>query len=700
MITLQNITKIYKKKRIIDNLNLELPNVGLVLFKGINGSGKSTLLNIISNRINYDGKVIFSDDINIKKDLYYSFSEDVLYANLNVKQKTDLLLNSEEIDRFNNYITKFNLEYILNRKIFSLSSGEKQKLELIYVFSKEEKIILIDEPFEFIDRDSKPLFINEIIKLSKKSLIIETCHSIIHESDIIIHFDNGLINKEIINDTLGLKNYPINKKINHHVFKNSFKIFPHKPLKFIIPFNLILLIFSFILNIFINVSILNDRKIFDNVFSNYSVLTLKGDKEHNAIEYHDSKKSNGHKYFDLTKNYNVIPKDDIIYNGENYQIKDYEIFISDYIYDCKTKKTDYFFYNHNQYNYPIISNSMKLIYDPDKFNISLPFDKNKIKPVFKIYRTDYINYLPNENDNKEEKEMKLTILKDRIDNYYNFAVVNKKTFTDYFNTFNDELTKEEYINKYNNKVYTQNILPFIYYKDSTVSIDIALTDFLNHYPDDAYYKNDEFFCDFIFGREYLNLPYEWFDQDEYWNKYYDFQFEDLNLHLKLVKKTNRPITEMPYNGIVVSFDTFKTIYQQLDIKHKYYLGSNNNEQLKINTPSNLDDIYNNLNNYDFSGKEIYKNQVILLNSISESSSILILVLVSVISILLIIYFIFFIRPQYKIEKSLLYKNYNKFEVITLNYLPRIILIIITISMSILLSSLLFEPIMKLLGVLL
>ena len=60
MIRISNLCKIIKDRKILNNINLNLPSSGIVVLCGENGSGKTTLLNIIGMMDdNYDGDILF-----------------------------------------------------------------------------------------------------------------------------------------------------------------------------------------------------------------------------------------------------------------------------------------------------------------------------------------------------------------------------------------------------------------------------------------------------------------------------------------------------------------------------------------------------------------------------------------------------------------------------------------------------------------
>ena len=86
MIRINNLTKIYKSKRrsrckALDNINLTLPNKGLVFVLGKSGSGKSTLLNLIGGLDNITKGSIIVDGNNIS---YFNKKEFCDYRNTHI----------------------------------------------------------------------------------------------------------------------------------------------------------------------------------------------------------------------------------------------------------------------------------------------------------------------------------------------------------------------------------------------------------------------------------------------------------------------------------------------------------------------------------------------------------------------------------------------------------------------------------------
>lgn len=200
MITLSHINKSFDDKSgkitILDDVSFTLPNNGFVSLCGKSGCGKTTLLKMIAGKIkNFDGTILY-DNVNVLKEknkdkffaknVFYLKYNDNFFLSLKVKQAIKFYLNKKEIDRANNYIKKFSLEALENKKISNLSSGELQKISLCFALAKKAKITILDEPICNIDSASIDMFLKEIKILSKESLVIYVSH---FERDIANYYD-------------------------------------------------------------------------------------------------------------------------------------------------------------------------------------------------------------------------------------------------------------------------------------------------------------------------------------------------------------------------------------------------------------------------------------------------------------------------------------------------------------------------------
>jgi len=162
MLTLNNINKCFNKIKVIDGLSLEINRGDRVAILGSNGSGKSTLLKIILGLLTPDSGIINKEDILIG---YASQNSRSFYMRLTAQDNL-LFFSSIYAKRklskikyqINSYASSLNISNLLGKKMFNLSKGEIQKIMFLRSIINEPELILFDEAFVNIDKDSKKLF--------------------------------------------------------------------------------------------------------------------------------------------------------------------------------------------------------------------------------------------------------------------------------------------------------------------------------------------------------------------------------------------------------------------------------------------------------------------------------------------------------------------------------------------------------------
>ena len=227
MLTLENISKSIKTKKIVDSISFDIKPGTINGLLGPNGAGKTTTFYLIAGLIKCDsGKVVFDgEDITSfpmhkrsKIGIKYLPQEPSIFQNLSVYENLYGLAEisfqtKEEIASFmDQSIQEFNLAEILSLKGRQLSGGQRRKVEIARTLAAQPKVILLDEPFAGID----PIAIEEIkqvlISLTKKNIaILITDHNVreaLEICDKAIVINNGgiiamgskddLINNELV----------------------------------------------------------------------------------------------------------------------------------------------------------------------------------------------------------------------------------------------------------------------------------------------------------------------------------------------------------------------------------------------------------------------------------------------------------------------------------------------------------------------
>lgn len=207
MLILKNISMQYRGSNnlILNNINLNFGENGLVSILGPSGCGKTTLLNIIGGLDKpTSGSVLFdgADITKLKRkeiDRYHNQIVGFVYQNYNLIDYLNVVDNIELINK-NIYIEElleqFNLSNKKSKKIKNLSGGEKQRAAIARSISNNPKILLCDEPTGALDTKTGHTIMKFLKSISSEILVIVVTHNKeLAElySDRIIFLEDGCI---------------------------------------------------------------------------------------------------------------------------------------------------------------------------------------------------------------------------------------------------------------------------------------------------------------------------------------------------------------------------------------------------------------------------------------------------------------------------------------------------------------------------
>ena len=243
MIEIKALNKIYKTKNhkkvhALKDINLTLPDSGMVFVIGKSGSGKSTLLNLIGGLDDITSGSVIADGNDIKKlnvrklsnyrssYVGFIFQDYHLLEEFNVKENIELGADIANTNIDTSRILKVvGLEGYENRFIDELSGGQQQRVAIARSLAKEVKVILADEPTGNLDKETTKQILDLLKELSKDILVIVVSHNLEDANfyaDRIISLDHG----RLVSDREKQKNY-----INEFSIKNNTLFLPyHKDL--------------------------------------------------------------------------------------------------------------------------------------------------------------------------------------------------------------------------------------------------------------------------------------------------------------------------------------------------------------------------------------------------------------------------------------------------------------------------------------
>lgn len=230
MIKITNLTKRYKNelKNTLNNINLTLPNKGLVFILGNSGAGKTTLASLIGGMDNeFEGSIKINDielkdkdndDLSDYRSNYISFSFQNGFLDLNETVQNEILkplkLLDIEYEEYLKYLINiFELNGFENKKIKNLSGGERKRVSLIKALIKKSPIIILDEPTAGLNKKLSIVVFNELKKLANYSLILVITHDLEFVKDAsFIKLSDGKILESKINGSY--INYEQDKEVD------------------------------------------------------------------------------------------------------------------------------------------------------------------------------------------------------------------------------------------------------------------------------------------------------------------------------------------------------------------------------------------------------------------------------------------------------------------------------------------------------
>ncbi len=189
---------IIKKNVIFKDINLKLNSQSILIVNGKNGSGKTSFLKLIAGFIKPTAGNITCVDHNIKDyledyihDFSYLATDDIFNYEFLTKYYLNLWAQIYEAkESLESVIHYFNLKNILNLQIKQISSGWKKRLLLAKIMLENKMILLLDEPFNFLDQMGSDLLINMInSKLLSGGIVILTSNQKIDQFKTAQHIN-------------------------------------------------------------------------------------------------------------------------------------------------------------------------------------------------------------------------------------------------------------------------------------------------------------------------------------------------------------------------------------------------------------------------------------------------------------------------------------------------------------------------------
>ncbi len=208
-IEIRNVTKVIKKTKVIDNVNITFEGGKIYGLSGKNGCGKTMLMRLISGLIYpTEGEVVIDGKI-LGKDCSFPKSIGLLIENPafleeytayeNLRMLNGVGGNRLDKEEILSLIKSVGLDPHDSRKYYKFSLGMRQRLGIAAAIMGKPDVILLDEPINAIDEDGVSEIRDLIRSLSGEDrIIIIACHDkeeMEYMADEIIYMKDGKIVK-------------------------------------------------------------------------------------------------------------------------------------------------------------------------------------------------------------------------------------------------------------------------------------------------------------------------------------------------------------------------------------------------------------------------------------------------------------------------------------------------------------------------
>ena len=206
MLEIKGLTKKFKKRTVLRDINLSLEFGNIYGFIGANGSGKSVFFKTICGFLKPDKGTVTVNGKTIGKEIDFLSSLGVVIEKPGFIENYNQFENLKYLAQINNIIDDKKIIEVLHRvgldtnnkeKVKTFSLGMRQRLAIAQAIMEDQKIIILDEPFNGLDKNGCNQIKNLLMELkSPDRLILLTSHiegDIDSLSDYIFEFSDGKI---------------------------------------------------------------------------------------------------------------------------------------------------------------------------------------------------------------------------------------------------------------------------------------------------------------------------------------------------------------------------------------------------------------------------------------------------------------------------------------------------------------------------
>ncbi len=193
----EDLVKVYKKRKVVNQVSIDIEQGEIVGLLGPNGAGKTTTFYMIVGMIRpQSGRIYLGDQQITRQPMYkrarmgvgYLSQEQSIFRRLTVEQNILAILETldiskkERASRLESLLMELNIAHLAKNKAYTLSGGERRRVEITRTLVTQPKFILLDEPFAGVDPIAVEEIQNIVQSLREKGIgVLITDHNV-HET--------------------------------------------------------------------------------------------------------------------------------------------------------------------------------------------------------------------------------------------------------------------------------------------------------------------------------------------------------------------------------------------------------------------------------------------------------------------------------------------------------------------------------------
>ena len=197
----ENLMKSYKGRKVVKGISVEVKQGEIVGLLGPNGAGKTTSFYMITGLIQPTSGTVFFEDNNITRlpmfrrarmGMGYLAQEPSIFRRLTVEENIQAILQTmplskrQQKERLEFLLDELGIAKVRKQRAYTLSGGERRRLEISRALVTDPSLILLDEPFSGVD----PIAVNDVqqivLQLRDRGLgILITDHNVRETLEVV-----------------------------------------------------------------------------------------------------------------------------------------------------------------------------------------------------------------------------------------------------------------------------------------------------------------------------------------------------------------------------------------------------------------------------------------------------------------------------------------------------------------------------------